>query len=240
MGDTLIGLLIGWAIAKFLASGEDFLSNIFHVSHRSDEPGPSPSPTLTTTVVNFPTTTPSGLPPFPSGWKAVDPVTSAIVARAEALLPVMQLGQVKYEQGAGGTWIAYYKHKFGGKTGVTAHEPRQALPAAQPPIYQSPTAPVMTTAPSSAAPIATPVQTPGEYVATPDAFPPAAARAQPVIRKGSRGEAVKVWQRVLGLMDDGNFGRGTEAATKAWQSSHGLKPDGVVGPDTWATVPGAA
>lgn len=224
MGDTLVGLLIGWAVCKFLGLGEDFLSNIFHVSHPSSGPSPAPSPASSTTVVNYSTDKPAGLPPWPSGWKAVDPVTSAHVARAEMLLPTMKMNSVKYETGPGGTWLAYWKHKFDGKIGVTVHQPKVALVAPQPPDM---TAPSVGPAPA-AQPQVVPVVS------------PAPSSSHPVLRKGSRGEAVKVWQRAIGVNDDGNFGKGTEAATKAWQSAHGLTPDGVVGRDTWATVPAAA
>ena len=60
----------------------------------------------------------------------------------------------------------------------------------------------------------------------------------PTIRKGTRGAAVSRWQGLIGLKPDGNFGKGTEAATKTWQEAHGLKPDGVVGPATWAAALG--
>lgn len=53
------------------------------------------------------------------------------------------------------------------------------------------------------------------------------------IRKGSKGNAVKVWQVIIGATADGNFGSGTEASTKTWQKSHGLTADGIVGKNTW-------
>ena len=53
------------------------------------------------------------------------------------------------------------------------------------------------------------------------------------IRKGSKGNVVKVWQIIIGATADGNFGRGTEASTKTWQRSHGLTADGIVGKNTW-------
>lgn len=59
---------------------------------------------------------------------------------------------------------------------------------------------------------------------------------QPTIRSGDRNEAVKTWQRFLGVAADGIFGPVTRAATIAWQRSHALAPDGVVGPLTWATL----
>jgi len=59
--------------------------------------------------------------------------------------------------------------------------------------------------------------------------------AQPTIRQGSSNkEAVKQWQRVIGVTADGIFGSGTATATKNWQRAHGLTADGVVGPATWA------
>lgn len=53
------------------------------------------------------------------------------------------------------------------------------------------------------------------------------------IRKGSKGNMVKVWQIIVGATPDGNFGGGTESKTKSWQSNHGLSADGVVGPKSW-------
>ena len=53
------------------------------------------------------------------------------------------------------------------------------------------------------------------------------------IKKGSKGNAVKVWQIIIGAAADGIFGSGTESATKTWQSNHGLAADGVVGKMNW-------
>jgi peptidoglycan hydrolase-like protein with peptidoglycan-binding domain len=59
-----------------------------------------------------------------------------------------------------------------------------------------------------------------------------------VIQSGSRGGAVKAWQRVLidsgqkEVVVDGFFGPETVTATKFWQSQRKLNPDGQVGPDT--------
>lgn len=49
-------------------------------------------------------------------------------------------------------------------------------------------------------------------------------------------DAVKRWQRILGITDDGKFGPNTEAKTKEWQSKKGLTADGVVGPKSWAAA----
>ena len=53
------------------------------------------------------------------------------------------------------------------------------------------------------------------------------------IKKGSKGNAVKVWQIIIGAAADGNFGSGTESMTKTWQSNHGLAADGIVGKMSW-------
>ncbi len=64
----------------------------------------------------------------------------------------------------------------------------------------------------------------------------------PILRRGSRGEAVAELQRRLArayvpfIVDDGIFGRNTEAAVRAFQESRGLTPDGVCGPQTWAAL----
>ena len=55
----------------------------------------------------------------------------------------------------------------------------------------------------------------------------------PTIRRGSNGKAVKIWQVIIGITADGNFGGGTESATRSWQKAHGLTGDGVVGPKSW-------
>lgn len=50
-----------------------------------------------------------------------------------------------------------------------------------------------------------------------------------VIKKGSKGEAVKRLQKSLGVTADGVFGANTEVAVKKFQSKSGLTPDGIVG-----------
>jgi putative chitinase len=54
-----------------------------------------------------------------------------------------------------------------------------------------------------------------------------------VLRKGSRGEGVKLMQEALGIGADGIFGPGTERALKEWQASNGLDADGIAGPATF-------
>ena len=53
-----------------------------------------------------------------------------------------------------------------------------------------------------------------------------------VLRKGSRGEGVKMMQEALGVGADGAFGHGTERALKEWQTTNGLTADGIAGPKT--------
>ena len=55
------------------------------------------------------------------------------------------------------------------------------------------------------------------------------------IKKGSKGNAVKVWQIIIGTTADGIFGSGTESMTKTWQKNHGLTADGIVGKNSWKT-----
>jgi hypothetical protein len=125
----MLQFIIGLVVGNMLC-GKFSLSDIFHVSYtdKGKGSGPSPLPTTTTTMVNFPEQAPAGLPAWPSGWKASIPPTGAQIERAQALLPMMSMGQVKYEQGPSG-WEAYWKHKTGTKIGVTVHIPRQSASA---------------------------------------------------------------------------------------------------------------
>lgn len=53
------------------------------------------------------------------------------------------------------------------------------------------------------------------------------------LRLGSKGDAVKLVQAVVGATPDGDFGSATDRLVKAWQTKNGLLADGVVGPVTW-------
>lgn len=55
----------------------------------------------------------------------------------------------------------------------------------------------------------------------------------PLIKKGSKGTAVKLWQCFLGIETDGIFGDATDRATRKWQACVGLDADGKVGDNTW-------
>lgn len=67
-------------------------------------------------------------------------------------------------------------------------------------------------------------------------------KGRPVLRRGSKGQAVGDLQRLLRkcgfmLAVDDDFGAGTEVAVAAFQSRQGLKPvDGIVGKDTWVAL----
>jgi len=53
-----------------------------------------------------------------------------------------------------------------------------------------------------------------------------------VLRRGAKGEGVKIMQEALGIGADGDFGPGTERALKEWQAANGLVADGIAGPAT--------
>jgi putative chitinase len=59
-----------------------------------------------------------------------------------------------------------------------------------------------------------------------------------VLRRGCKGEGVKLMQEALGITADGDFGPGTERALKAWQAKNGLTADGIAGPATFAKLLG--
>ena len=66
--------------------------------------------------------------------------------------------------------------------------------------------------------------------------------AEPTLKKGAKGQAVKDLQealKALGLQPgpiDGVFGKKTEDAVKAFQKLKGLEVDGVAGPITWLNI----
>ena len=66
--------------------------------------------------------------------------------------------------------------------------------------------------------------------------------AEPTIRKGSKGAAVRKAQRRLKARyydpgpADGLFGAKTEKAVKYYQLDRDLTSDGIIGPQTWARL----
>jgi peptidoglycan hydrolase-like protein with peptidoglycan-binding domain len=72
------------------------------------------------------------------------------------------------------------------------------------------------------------------------AIAPAAPGApHAMIKKGSSGADVALWQTIIGATADGAFGPKTDTLTRSWQGTHGLAADGIVGPKTWAAALGA-
>jgi hypothetical protein len=69
---------------------------------------------------------------------------------------------------------------------------------------------------------------------------PKAKKAAPAafkpLKVGSKGQAVKNVQTLLGLKADGDFGPGTEKSVKSFQSSAGLKVTGIVDAATYKAV----
>lgn len=56
------------------------------------------------------------------------------------------------------------------------------------------------------------------------------------LRRGSKGDSVKLVQAVVGAKQDGDFGPATDRSVKAWQRKNAAccgPADGVVGPRTW-------
>ena len=66
--------------------------------------------------------------------------------------------------------------------------------------------------------------------------------AEPLLKKGSTGEAVRQLQRALKELGydpgevDGDFGAKTESAVQAFQRDRGLDVDGIVGEITWLNI----
>ena len=88
----------------------------------------------------------------------------------------------------------------------------------------------------------------------PNSAAPAAAPAAPApasgglsfaypgkaVKVGSKGDAVKLVQAIVGVTADGDFGQKTATAVKAWQTSKNVAPaDGIVGKQTWSVMFGA-
>jgi hypothetical protein len=45
--------------------------------------------------------------------------------------------------------------------------------------------------------------------------------------------ATRLWQKIVGVSQDGSFGAVTKTATINWQKNNGLSADGIVGQTTW-------
>ncbi len=66
--------------------------------------------------------------------------------------------------------------------------------------------------------------------------------AEPLLKKGSTGEAVRELQQALTALGyhpgaaDGQFGSKTETAVKKFQGDHDIAVDGIVGDITWLNI----
>ena len=58
----------------------------------------------------------------------------------------------------------------------------------------------------------------------------------PLIKQGAIGSAVRIWQQLIGVEVDGEFGPITHTATLAFQNNHDLVVDGEVGPKSWGAA----
>ena len=58
----------------------------------------------------------------------------------------------------------------------------------------------------------------------------------PLIKYGNTGSSVRLWQELIGVEVDGEFGPVTHGATLGFQSNHDLEVDGEVGPKSWGAA----
>ena len=58
----------------------------------------------------------------------------------------------------------------------------------------------------------------------------------PLIKQGNTGSSVSLWQHLIGVEVDGEFGPVTHGATLGFQNNHDLKVDGEVGPKSWSAA----
>lgn len=58
----------------------------------------------------------------------------------------------------------------------------------------------------------------------------------PLIKRGSKGAAVRVAQELLDVAVDGDFGAVTERAARQFQRRSGLKVDGIIGARSWTIM----
>lgn len=66
------------------------------------------------------------------------------------------------------------------------------------------------------------------------------AQDRPTLRRGARGDLVKLMQTKVGIQPvDGLFGAHTEAAVREFQRQKQIVPDGIVGPKTWLALDNA-
>lgn len=71
------------------------------------------------------------------------------------------------------------------------------------------------------------------YLAAAAAAPPPPPPYPGLLKRGSRGTAVRQVQQRLGIHVDGDYGPATDHAVRAFQRGRGLSVDGIVGRNTW-------
>lgn len=81
----------------------------------------------------------------------------------------------------------------------------------------------------------------GAVTAPQTGVPVVVPQVRPLLKKGSKGDYVRLLQEWLnahgyGLKVDGDFGKLTDAAVRAFQKAKGLVVDGLVGSKTWAAL----
>lgn len=69
----------------------------------------------------------------------------------------------------------------------------------------------------------------------PKNYYPVTAR-MPLIKQGNTGSSVSLWQQLIGVEVDGEFGPITHGATLGFQNNHDLEVDGEVGPLSWGAA----
>jgi len=65
---------------------------------------------------------------------------------------------------------------------------------------------------------------------------PTLSKIRRTLRRGNRGQAVKIAQQALGIPADGIFGPQTQRAVKQFQQRNGLQVDGIIGRQTLAAL----
>lgn len=73
-------------------------------------------------------------------------------------------------------------------------------------------------------------------VAGPDTFALMGLHELVLLKKGTKGDQVRLLQEALGVDADGIFGGGTETAVREFQEANGLDVDGMAGPATLALI----
>lgn len=79
----------------------------------------------------------------------------------------------------------------------------------------------------------------GGTAPVPAPIPAIDSHDRPTLRRGARGDLVKIIQKKVNVDTDGIFGPITEAAVRRFQRDRDLVPDGIVGPLTWAAIDAA-